>query len=1279
MRRKLTPLILLFFIFKITVAQPWHSYNPLAGFSCNAVDILKPGYILLGSGHEAADSMQFMLQSPDYGNTWHENPHDGLASWNKSIAFADTLNGLGAGYQGRIISTNDGGLNWGHAVFPINRNFNKIVTASTLVYYAAGGMNDSIQTIIKTADGGTSWNIMRDTSGPVLNGVFFTTPLNGFAVGDSGVILSTTNGGTNWSSLTAPVQRNFNAITFINADTGYIAGGLSAPNGTQTLLQTMNGGQVWTVLEDQPGSPLRDISFADVKNGYLVGDSAAYLTTTDGGNTWVQATVPGSSVNERFNAVKFFSPDFGVIGSNNGLVHVYTHHLSQAPVIQNEAAVFASGTLSLTAGVNTYNSPDNISFIYAADSSLTGATVTGQTLFSSHAIAIIGNDISSLMGTPGTYYFTCKVETLDSIYYGDTVAFVVPAHAPQLSTLNCSNIASRSLTLNGTAGNLPVPSDMYFEYLSGYDSSITTVAALPAVVNDTLTYSVLANVSGIVPYTNYRVRVKAVHGNLIMYGNDLQFASTSSITWLSDQPATNVSSDSATFWAHAGNLPFRSQVWFEYSLAGNSTISTVSATPAVISDAGNYTVQATVGNLLPNHLYRYRVKVMDSVQILYGAQDTYFFTGNAQTLVADSANPVSFTTATLHGHVSNIDFPANIYFTFWAAGISGDTFIATPSYISDTLTHTVSADISGLMPYKTYHYNVNASNLPIVLQSNNPATFYTGPGNQTPLVLTIKAATNPDTGSATLNGLVNHLADTAAVFFEYWPRGGSRTLAAAVPGVVNDTLLHQLSVSVLGLSASTLYLYRIKLTGAFGTVYSDSISFFFGVNTIPNFDFENWTVVTGEYPTDWINIFGPAQKVSPGASGSNYAVRLQGGITGLLNALPPIGGNGPVTFARGFPYQARPDTFSGMFDYNIVAGDTAYVLFEFKSAGQVLNQQFMPITGSSGGVFQQLKFPISYNSSATPDTVVLGFFPKNIFANVMPAGSSMTVDNISFGSTFPPVPNGGFENWTTFTFRQLDSWAYMDMNDFGAFSYPDSGCVRQTTDAWHGNYAAEIDNVALAGGGQHVNSYLSTNPNVMNGGQGPSFALNHQPASLSGGYKFFPQDGDSLVVLCSFFKNGIQTGSAQFSTSQPALNYTLFTVPCTYNPGQVADSANIMISILPQSPTGLSRAVVDYLFFDALPFGTEIAVVPDAGSSSISIYPNPANDRFTVEFVSESDDRDYLKIYDLCGKALYETSVNGEPRNIKKEIDLSKIASGIYIVSVQSGSSIITDKLIIQK
>jgi hypothetical protein len=137
----------------------------------------------------------------------------------------------------------------------------------------------------------------------------------------------------------------------------------------------------------------------------------------------------------------------------------------------------------------------------------------------------------------------------------------------------------------------------------------------------------------------------------------------------------------------------------------------------------------------------------------------------------------------------------------------------------------------------------------------------------------------------------------------------------------------------------------------------------------------------------------------------------------------------------------------------------------------------------------------------------------------------------------------------------------------------------------------------------------------------------------------------------------------------------------------VPDSASIEMRTQSGVAMGLSRAVIDYLAFDGyvpvdtVPVDTVNGINTVSGSvvPYLTIYPNPADDHFTVQYNSQSGDPDYLKIYDVFGKVVYQTTISGGAGEVTKDINLSAISPGVYLVELRSGSSVIANKLVIQQ
>ena len=80
-------------------------------------------------------------------------------------------------------------------------------------------------------------------------------------------------------------------------------------------------------------------------------------------------------------------------------------------------------------------------------------------------------------------------------------------------------------------------------------------------------------------------------------------------------------------------------------------------------------------------------------------------------------------------------------------------------------------------------------------------------------------------------------------------------------------------------------------------------------------------------------------------------------------------------------------------------------------------------------------------------------------------------------------------------------------------------------------------------------------------------------------------------------------------------------------------------------------------------------------SSSINLFPNPANNHLTIALGSNNKNVE-VAIADITGKIGYTTTI---VETDKVEVNTSEFAEGIYIVQIQSGEFISTKKLIVKK
>jgi hypothetical protein len=79
--------------------------------------------------------------------------------------------------------------------------------------------------------------------------------------------------------------------------------------------------------------------------------------------------------------------------------------------------------------------------------------------------------------------------------------------------------------------------------------------------------------------------------------------------------------------------------------------------------------------------------------------------------------------------------------------------------------------------------------------------------------------------------------------------------------------------------------------------------------------------------------------------------------------------------------------------------------------------------------------------------------------------------------------------------------------------------------------------------------------------------------------------------------------------------------------------------------------------------------IEEIKSHSLNAYPNPANDNFTIntDFTKNYE----LKIYDNQGKTVMVQEMVGTVKNI----DVSVLEQGVYILTISDGNQVVRKKL----
>lgn len=270
-----------------------------------------------------------ILKTTNAGASWSEQVLDDCIL--SDIEFVNPMIGWAAGVtrgrSGLLYKTGDGGMKWD--VADSNAAGFRYVSIHFLddLQGWVGGWNDTASIVLRTSDGGTTWQ-RSIHQGIDINDLFFLDPLTGWIVGQDGSVRKSTDGGMTWQTVLrvpdpinpggfSPLRR----IQFVDPMHGYAVGGIS---GGETKLWSSNGGTTWNVVSKAPGSSLHGVWFIDANNGWTVGGANAGLTiqrTIDGGQTWAKQNYPvlGRGVGY-FEDITFVSPSEGWIVGDSGTV-----------------------------------------------------------------------------------------------------------------------------------------------------------------------------------------------------------------------------------------------------------------------------------------------------------------------------------------------------------------------------------------------------------------------------------------------------------------------------------------------------------------------------------------------------------------------------------------------------------------------------------------------------------------------------------------------------------------------------------------------------------------------------------------------------------------------------------------------------------------------------------------------------------------------------------------------------------------------------------------------
>jgi len=206
-----------------------------------------------------------------------------------SVHFSDPLHGAVVGTDGKIVTTDDGGMVWTERQSGTTEKLNRVRFLNNARAYIAGDNG----VLLRSDDGGTKWYALNAETSQALSDVFFIDENIGFIGGQASFLKKSTDGGITWTIRDPKFgPNNINAIDFVNPNVGYLVGNQAE------MARTSNSGETWRSLDAPFQAALYSVSFATPYTGTAVGEAGTIFHTNDAGQHWEsqKAEVPISSL-----------------------------------------------------------------------------------------------------------------------------------------------------------------------------------------------------------------------------------------------------------------------------------------------------------------------------------------------------------------------------------------------------------------------------------------------------------------------------------------------------------------------------------------------------------------------------------------------------------------------------------------------------------------------------------------------------------------------------------------------------------------------------------------------------------------------------------------------------------------------------------------------------------------------------------------------------------------------------------------------------------------------
>ncbi|MBK8554166.1 MAG: hypothetical protein IPL53_25215 [Ignavibacteria bacterium] len=366
---------------------------------------------VVGSTVYSLGSYTSIFKTTNLGATWDSVYYYDVSNANQMppfLMYAMDINGndmVVAGLDGRLNVSNDGGITWRNKNYSVGQyNYWSVYVQTGNGKVWAGGNNASV---MYSPDGGTNWAFQRQNTNldPIntIRAFSFVNSNTGYCVGGfqqhgTTAAYKTTNGGTNWNTMTLPNNYQQQAVEFINANTGWVWGGISGF--AASILKTTNGGTSWV---SQPNNVAYNLiilagDMADINNGYCISGNKIFRTSNSGA-MWNLITPTPFANSLSLNKIVALSPTNIIVGgsySDNTMINKVYKSINAG--VTWDSVSIPTGSLTSTSSIFAMDWVDQYNGIVGGPAGYTAKTSNGGinwTVRNTGGSTVVGMDMSS--------------------------------------------------------------------------------------------------------------------------------------------------------------------------------------------------------------------------------------------------------------------------------------------------------------------------------------------------------------------------------------------------------------------------------------------------------------------------------------------------------------------------------------------------------------------------------------------------------------------------------------------------------------------------------------------------------------------------------------------------------------------------------------------------------------------------------------------------------------------------------------------------------------------